>query len=153
MKIGFNLKILLIFLFSIFLITVSAEEKNGDVSLQDIRENSQEVIKNIKEKKMDYIEKQQCFISHWNRIIKNFTQEHLKIFASCITADSEKEINWDYPDIPSTEELSVIYVYEEKLIEKIKSDLKKRKLTYFFSRLAYYKEDFPKYKKGEFYYY
>ncbi|RRD39554.1 hypothetical protein EII29_07005 [Leptotrichia sp. OH3620_COT-345] len=102
---------------------------------------------------MDYIENQQCFISHWNRTIKNFTQEYLKIFASCVTYNSERDINWDYPNIPNEEELSVIYVYEEKLIKKVKNDLARRKVTYFFERLDYYKPDSLKYRKKKFYYY
>ena len=116
-------------------------------------EFTQEIEKNIKEGTMDYIKNQQCFISNYKMFYKNSKLDHLNIYATCIEVDPNEKIDWDYPKISSDAEIKTIYVYGVDFAQKMLNDLKRKKSVLLIEKLAYYKKNHKKYRKGEYYYY
>ena len=116
-------------------------------------EFTQEIEKNIKEGTMDYIKNQQCFISNYKMFYKNSKLDHLNIYATCIEVNPNEKIDWDYPKISSDAEIKTIYVYGVDFAQKMLNDLKRKKSVLLIEKLAYYKKNHKKYRKGEYYYY
>ena len=81
---------------------------------------------------MDYIENQQCFISNYKVIYKNYKLDHLNIYATCIEVDPNEKIDWDYPKISSDAEIKTIYVYGVDFAQKMLNDLKRKKSVLSF---------------------
>ena len=116
-------------------------------------EFTQEIEKNIREGTMDYIENQQCFISNYKVIYKNYKLDHLNIYATCIEVNPNEKIDWDHPKISTNAENKTIYVYGVDFAQKMLNDLKRKKSILLIEKLAYYKKNHKKYRKGEYYYY
>ena len=147
-----NVKFLLICYFFLLsfntLSEIILDNKNTTFS-----EFTQEIEKNIREGTMDYIENQQCFISNYKVIYKNYKLDHLNIYATCIEVNPNEKIDWDYPKISSDAEIKTIYVYGVDFAQKMLNDLKRKKSVLLIEKLAYYKKTHEKYKQGEYYYY
>ena len=116
-------------------------------------EFTQEIEKNIKEGTMDYIKNQQCFISNYKMFYKNSKLDHLNIYATCIEVNPNEKIDWDHPKISPNAETKTIYVYGVDFAQKMLNDLKRKKSVLLIEKLAYYKKNYKKYRKGEYYYY
>ena len=146
-----NTKVLIICCFFLFSFNILSEiildNKNTTFS-----EFTQEIEKNIREGTMDYIENQQCFISNYKVIYKNYKLDHLNIYATCMEVNPDKKINWDYPQIPNNAEIKTIHVLGKNYPKSLLNDLKKGKSTFFGEKLAYYKPSHKNYKQNEYFY-
>ena len=147
-----NMKVLIICCFFIFSFNILSEIILNNENTTFL-EFTQEIEKNIKEGRMNYIENQQCFISNYKMFYKNSKLDHLKIYATCIEVDPNEKIDWDYPKISSDAEIKTIYVYGADFAQKMLNDLKRKKSVLLIEKLAYYKKTHEKYRKGEYYYY
>ena len=116
-------------------------------------EFTQEIEKNIREGAMDYIENQQCFISNYKVIYKNYKLDHLNIYATCIEVNPNEKIDWDHPKISTNAEIKTIHVYGVDFAQKMLNELKRKRNILLIKKLAYYKKNHKKYRKGEYYYY
>ena len=116
-------------------------------------EFTQEIEKNIREGTMDYIENQQCFISNYKVIYKNYKLDHLNIYATCIEVNPNEKIDWDHPKISTNAEIKTIHVYGVDFAQKMLNELKRKRNILLIKKLAYYKKNHKKYRKGEYYYY
>jgi len=116
-------------------------------------EFTQEIEKNIREGTMDYIENQQCFISNYKVIYKNYKLDHLNIYATCIEVNPNEKIDWDHPKISANAEIKTIHVYGVDFAQKMLNELKRKRNILLIKKLAYYKKNHKKYRKGEYYYY
>ncbi|EEY34605.1 hypothetical protein [Pseudoleptotrichia goodfellowii] len=142
-------KVMLPFIFCFLLLSFNIFSSER-ISFKDF---SQEIEKNIKDGAMEYIKNQQCFVSYNNIVFKNFYINHVKLYATCIEIDPAKRIEWDYPKIPENAEVKTIYIFGEDMAEKIRDDLKRKKMGFLFTKLAYYKTSHEKYKKNEYFYF
>ena len=116
-------------------------------------EFTQEIEKNIREGTMGYLKNHQCFISGYKMFYKNSKLDHLNIYATCIEVNPNEKIDWDHPKISTNAENKTIYVYGVDFAQKMLNDLKRKKSILLIEKLAYYKKNHKKYRKGEYYYY
>ena len=147
-----NTKVLIVCCFFLFSFNILSEiilnNKNTTFS-----EFTQEIEKNIREGTMDYIENQQCFISNYKVIYKNYKLDHLNIYATCIEVNPNEKIDWDHPKISTNAEIKTIHVYGVDFAQKMLNELKRKRNILLIKKLAYYKKNHKKYRKGEYYYY
>ena len=147
-----NMKVLIICCFFIFSFNILSEIILNNENTTFL-EFTQEIEKNIKEGRMNYIENQQCFISNYKMFYKNSKLDHLNIYATCIEINPNEKIDWDHPKISPNAEIKTIYIYGVDFAQKMLNDLKRKKNVLFIKKLAYYKKTHKKYRKGEYYYY
>lgn len=142
-------RIISLFIFSFLLFSFNIFSSKR-ISFKDF---SREIEKNIKDGSMEYIKNQQCFVSYNNIVFKNFYINHIKLYAVCIEIVPSKRIEWDHPKIPENTEVKTIYIFGEDMAEKVRDELKRKKMGFIFNKLAYYKPSHEKYKKNEYYYF